>query len=412
MSPEQAKGMPVTPSTDLYALGVVMYESLAGQAPFEAENYHQLLFTIVEGNPPKLNDLCPGVDETFLQLVERAMAPNASDRFENATKMREALAPFAAMGVQRAGGSHKGASSPNKKSDTDPLAATVTPQQVTPLAFDATMAPEAEETREGAAPAARSLHPEPSRRPWMALVALVAVVALGAGAFAALQEPEDEDVTTAAAPQSPVTPERVEQGTNEPAENESANEVVDQAAPAEAVTASDDTETARPTDAPSVRPARNNTGAPPANTGRPHQSAMHAASMNVAPSAMSTERRIMAPCGSGEHEMFLVRPSDRIVIEGGAGGGVGLRTNVFLDRIQTRADAITRCFRGKHIRRGQDVHVTLDANGHVTNVRLREWCPIPAEARRCAERHIATLDFSDLNATAGEGNFNFDMHGL
>ena len=150
-----------------------------------------------------------------------------------------------------------------------------------------------------------------------------------------------------------------------------------------------------------------NTGAPPANMRPPH-----AASMSRTPhTAMSSARRIMAACGTGEHEMFLVRPNDRIEFSG-TNGAFGLRAGVFRTRVQTQEDAITRCFRGKYIRRGQDVHLTLGADGHVDGVRVREWCPVPPEARRCTQRALTGLDFSDLGPTRTAASFSFDIEGL
>lgn len=425
MSPEQAKGMPVTPSGDLYALGVVMYEALAGCVPFEAENYHQLLFTIVEGSPRKLSELCPDVDGTFLSLVERAMAPKAADRFQNATEMREALAPFAAMDALRGSGAHpKMASPPKSESNTDPLAATMTPQQLTPLAFDATMAPGEEPApgASGAAPAARSVHPkpEPAAKPWVFLIALLALGGVGAVAYGAMQT---DEVTVATGPESltSTSTERVDEAEEERVEDSPPNEAlvdenieeieenVEEEPEIEVPAPSDETEAPSAMNEPAAEEPTNNTGAPPNNM---QASAMHAASMSpAAHSGGSAQRRIMAPCGSGEHEMFLVRPRDSISFTG-INGAFGLSAGVFGTRVRTLEDALTRCFRGKYIRRGQDVHLTLDSNGHVDSVRVREWCPVPAEARSCTQRALSGLDFSDLGPTRTEASFSFDIDGL
>lgn len=416
MSPEQAKGMPVTPSGDLYALGVVMYEALAGCVPFEAENYHQLLFTIVEGNPRKLSELCPGVDAGFLSLVERAMSPKSADRFQSATEMREALAPFAAMDPLRPSGSHdKVASSPRNQGDTDPLAATMTPQNVTPLAFDATMAPEspAELSASGAGPAAHSVHPAPSRKPWVPIVALFALGAVGAVAFVSTQQDDARPVATGpaltSAEESGDTHEVMDvESSEERAEGDAEeNELEESEATPEAeVETQPETESERAEETSDAQDT-NRTGAPPATM----QTANAATMSRARHTGMSAARRIMAPCGNGEHEMFLVRPRDQIEFTG-ANGAFGIRAGVFRTRVKTKEDAITRCFRGKYVRRGQDIHLTIDANGRVDSVRVREWCPVPSEARSCTQRALMGLDFSDLGPTRTEASFSFDVAGL
>lgn len=433
MSPEQAKGMPVTTSSDLYALGVVMYEALSGRPPFEAENYHQLLFTIVEGNAPKLGALCPNVDEAFVALVERSMAPRASDRFQGAMEMREALAPFAAMDVLRASGSHKAALSSKPQSDTDPLAATMTPQEMTPLAFDATALPgsvpgavpiggAASSDTDAAGPAAQSMRPEPPRRSWAPLVGLFALGALGAGAFAAFQ-PGDEGVEVAAVPETLAAPpveavEAVEPEPIQPAEPIAEVAPVEEVAENAAETETPVDNSEPPTTMGATMASSMRTGAPPSHGGMNSHAAMHAAAMQAAAmdaTAMNTTSHAGLPasrmgnCQQGPREMFLIRPPYSVYITGGSGGaGLGRE---FFARVRTKGDSMARCFRGQYMDLGQDVNVTFDANGSVTDVSLRPYCPMPAEVERCVASIVRTLDFSDLNPTAGVARFGFGIRG-
>ncbi len=94
MSPEQARGRVVDARSDLYALGVVIYEALTGRLPFVAENYNALMFAILEDTPQPLASLRSDLDPEFVRVVERAMAKRPEDRFESADAMRASLAPW------------------------------------------------------------------------------------------------------------------------------------------------------------------------------------------------------------------------------------------------------------------------------------------------------------------------------
>jgi serine/threonine-protein kinase len=90
MSPEQLLGEPVDNRTDIYSAGVVLYELLAGERPFEgslATIMHKALHTV----PPKLSDVSVQVAKTFDAVVARAMAKKAEDRFATAAEFSDTL---------------------------------------------------------------------------------------------------------------------------------------------------------------------------------------------------------------------------------------------------------------------------------------------------------------------------------
>ncbi|MCS7313633.1 MAG: serine/threonine protein kinase, partial [Acidobacteria bacterium] len=84
MSPEQVLGERVTYRTDLFSLGVVLFEGLTGQKPFQGDTFSQITFKIVHESPPDLRVLRPDLPEALYRLVDRMLAKNPSERFETA----------------------------------------------------------------------------------------------------------------------------------------------------------------------------------------------------------------------------------------------------------------------------------------------------------------------------------------
>jgi eukaryotic-like serine/threonine-protein kinase len=93
MAPEQAQGHPVTPATDIYALGAVAYHCLAGNPPFTGNNPIEIALQHLQDPPPPLPDDVP---EGVRRLVERAMAKDPADRFPTAAAMAAAARTLAA----------------------------------------------------------------------------------------------------------------------------------------------------------------------------------------------------------------------------------------------------------------------------------------------------------------------------
>jgi serine/threonine-protein kinase len=92
MSPEQAKGSgQVDHRSDLYAMGVIMYEAVTGSVPFNANTFNELLFKIVLSDPPPLSQVAPHVDPRFAAVVAKAMAREPSDRYGSAAELIQAL---------------------------------------------------------------------------------------------------------------------------------------------------------------------------------------------------------------------------------------------------------------------------------------------------------------------------------
>jgi serine/threonine-protein kinase len=92
MSPEQARGLAEADErADLYAVGVILYESVSGRLPFIGASPTDLLFQIALGTPPPIQSLVDGLDPVFSSIVHRAMARDPSERFPTAAAFIAAL---------------------------------------------------------------------------------------------------------------------------------------------------------------------------------------------------------------------------------------------------------------------------------------------------------------------------------
>jgi serine/threonine protein kinase len=100
MSPEQARGLEtIDQRSDVWSFSVVLYETIAGVAPFEAENYNALLRQIVEKEPISLQDQC-ATDAELSQLVACGLSKEPAQRFASMGLMGKAMAAWlSAQGV-------------------------------------------------------------------------------------------------------------------------------------------------------------------------------------------------------------------------------------------------------------------------------------------------------------------------
>jgi serine/threonine protein kinase len=83
MSPEQARGDQIDQRTDLYSLGIVLYEMLAGRVPFEADNTVTILHMHIHTPPPPI----PGIPAKIQAVLDRALAKNPADRYQTSQEM-------------------------------------------------------------------------------------------------------------------------------------------------------------------------------------------------------------------------------------------------------------------------------------------------------------------------------------
>lgn len=91
ISPEQAEGGKVTNLSDIYSLGVVMFEMLTGQVPFNGATAVAVAMMHSEKPVPRLSEYMDNVPDGLQQILDKALAKNPSDRYQNASQLRQEL---------------------------------------------------------------------------------------------------------------------------------------------------------------------------------------------------------------------------------------------------------------------------------------------------------------------------------
>lgn len=91
LAPEQAHGEPATPRSDIYGLGVVAYQLLAGRLPYEATSLPELVMRQQSEPPARLDSMDRTIPEGVATVIERALALDAANRYATAEDMRQAL---------------------------------------------------------------------------------------------------------------------------------------------------------------------------------------------------------------------------------------------------------------------------------------------------------------------------------
>ncbi|MBX3252280.1 MAG: protein kinase [Myxococcales bacterium] len=235
MAPEQAQGRKdVDHRADLYSLGVMIFQALTGQYPFDDESYPMLVLKICTEPPPPLRMYRPDLPAELEHVVAKMLAKHPEERFPDCAAVKAALAPFGAVdeGPIVLSDAPSTANRPPSMltGNAPPATAASTPVPVPAAAATGPMS--AATGPLVAAGAARYDDsgvrlPERSKAPLIAGLVVGLLVVGGAGAFFALRgEPTPASADVSTPPTTPVTPVGTPQPTEErPAPPETPTEV-------------------------------------------------------------------------------------------------------------------------------------------------------------------------------------------
>jgi serine/threonine-protein kinase len=201
MAPEQAKGAKdIDTRVDIYAAGVILYEAVSGQVPFNADTFNELIFKIVLESPPPVEQVAPGLDPGFAAIISKAMARDLTERYASCADFLAALNAWAQNHVSQAphaGAMHQASHHQASPHQTPHAAAPGTgPRAAAASAVDVRTKGAWSNTQGEAA-----LTPAPAKKKTGLVVGIAAglVVVLAGGAFTAYKVTSDSQQAAAAA---------------------------------------------------------------------------------------------------------------------------------------------------------------------------------------------------------------------
>jgi beta-lactam-binding protein with PASTA domain len=180
-SPEQAQGGNPDPRSDLYSLGIVMYEMVAGQVPFQAENPVAIAYKQVHDPPPPLAEVAPGVPPAYDAIVAKLLAKAPTARYPSADDLRTDLRRFR-EGLPVAAQTAAGAAALTTMTPAVPPPPPVAPTQVVASQATRVQPTDVRPPATGRTTPVPYAPDEPPRRNgWYVLGAVLAVLLIGIG---------------------------------------------------------------------------------------------------------------------------------------------------------------------------------------------------------------------------------------
>ena len=115
MSPEQVKGAPVDHRTDLYSLGVILYELVSGNRPFTGDSIAAIFSAILLQEPPELENSSSPMRQSLNEIIVKSLNKSPENRFQSGTQMADPLKKYLQRRKSDATGTHRQPRQPEKK---------------------------------------------------------------------------------------------------------------------------------------------------------------------------------------------------------------------------------------------------------------------------------------------------------
>ncbi len=100
-APEQARGERPTPASDVYSIGIVMFEMLTGRLPYSGANQQELALAHIREQAPRVSDFNPTVPETLAQIIFKVMSKEPSARYRTADQLGHVLESYRERGREQ-----------------------------------------------------------------------------------------------------------------------------------------------------------------------------------------------------------------------------------------------------------------------------------------------------------------------
>jgi serine/threonine-protein kinase len=181
LAPEQARGDPLSPASDLYSLGVVLYEMLAGRPPFVGSSAVQVAMQHANNVPPPPSKYNPRIPRALELVVKKALQKEPERRYASAEAMRKALVESLKKSIEEGTtipGHLPAVDQPPSRRVTAPPTASERPRHISRPVASPAQAPERRAPFPAAAPALGETAGRARAARWTSLVIIIAVVIL------------------------------------------------------------------------------------------------------------------------------------------------------------------------------------------------------------------------------------------